>query len=141
MPIASWARGTAAPNVRALELWDLRRVIARAEGGVGWSMVIALGFGLVYIALAIGFAAALPRRLAIGAVLTAFGIGMVGLAVMLDRKGRGQTRERNAARLARIGLCLCCDYDLAGLPTEADGCTVCPECGAAWRLGTSMGGP
>ncbi len=28
--------------------------------------------------------------------------------------------------------CLCCAYDLAGVPTAHDGCTVCPECGAAW---------
>lgn len=27
-----------------------------------------------------------------------------------------------------------CGYDLRQLPAEDDGCTVCPECGAAWRL-------
>ena len=31
--------------------------------------------------------------------------------------------------------CLTCDYDLRDLPPEPDGCTVCPECGAAWKLG------
>lgn len=30
--------------------------------------------------------------------------------------------------------CPVCTYNLRGLECEADGCTVCPECGAAWRL-------
>jgi hypothetical protein len=30
--------------------------------------------------------------------------------------------------------CVCCGYDLCGLASEQAGCTVCPECGAAWRL-------
>ena len=38
--------------------------------------------------------------------------------------------EQPRARRACAG----CDYDLEGIPPEADGCTLCPECGAAWRL-------
>lgn len=30
--------------------------------------------------------------------------------------------------------CGSCGYTLVGVPEEADGCRVCPECGAAWRL-------
>lgn len=33
-----------------------------------------------------------------------------------------------------LGHCGCCNYRLEALPVEADGCTVCPECGHAWRL-------
>lgn len=33
-----------------------------------------------------------------------------------------------------IGWCAACGYCLSGLVVETDGCTVCPECGAAWRL-------
>lgn len=32
------------------------------------------------------------------------------------------------------GLCAGCGYRIDGLPAEPDGCTVCPECGAAWKL-------
>ncbi len=32
------------------------------------------------------------------------------------------------------GRCGSCGYDLAKLPVAEDGCTVCPECGAAWQL-------
>lgn len=30
--------------------------------------------------------------------------------------------------------CAACGYGLASMPVEADGCSVCPECGAAWNL-------
>jgi hypothetical protein len=39
---------------------------------------------------------------------------------------------RHGAR--RAAICAACGYDLHGLTPEPDGCTVCPECGAAWRL-------
>lgn len=32
------------------------------------------------------------------------------------------------------GRCRACDYALANLQAESDGCTICPECSAAWRL-------
>lgn len=43
--------------------------------------------------------------------------------------------RRDLARLAEAEpACLVCGYELSGLTPEADGCTVCPECGGAWRL-------
>ncbi len=41
---------------------------------------------------------------------------------------------RQAAR-AMVGLSLCpsCARPLDGLPIDADGCAVCPECGGSWR--------
>jgi hypothetical protein len=33
-----------------------------------------------------------------------------------------------------IGRCRACDYTLESLTPDPDGCTTCPECGAAWRL-------
>jgi hypothetical protein len=30
--------------------------------------------------------------------------------------------------------CPACAFDLRGLTADPDGCTICPECGAAWRL-------
>jgi hypothetical protein len=35
------------------------------------------------------------------------------------------------------GLCPSCTYSIEGLTPEGDGCVVCPECGAAWRVGDS----
>lgn len=41
------------------------------------------------------------------------------------------------------GACPCCGYTLLGAGQEADGCVVCPECGAAWsgtRLSRAISG-
>lgn len=38
------------------------------------------------------------------------------------------------ARYKELGRCPACQYSLASLEPATDGCTVCPECGAAWRL-------
>ena len=48
-------------------------------------------------------------------------------------------RAKYASRVAAVMLaqrhCPHCGYDLRALPTDpADGTTVCPECGCAWRL-------
>lgn len=33
-----------------------------------------------------------------------------------------------------LGRCGACAHPIASLSSQTDGCTVCPECGAAWRL-------
>ena len=35
-------------------------------------------------------------------------------------------------------LCIHCRYDLSRLESDFDGCTVCPECGAAWKLNAPL---
>ena len=51
-------------------------------------------------------------------------------------------RSINATRLARgflaIRCCASCGYSLLGLDPEPDGCTVCPECGSAWKFETGI---
>ncbi|MEM9374417.1 MAG: hypothetical protein AAGA55_12315 [Planctomycetota bacterium] len=44
-------------------------------------------------------------------------------------------RSAGAGRDALLdaGLCPHCAHGIAGIPPESDGCTVCPECAAAWR--------
>lgn len=39
-----------------------------------------------------------------------------------------------AGCLVAINRCASCGYNLQKLPTADDGCTICPECGAAWKL-------
>ena len=43
-------------------------------------------------------------------------------------------RQEAAERMAAGGACPSCEYELTGLVAEQDGATVCPECGAAWKL-------
>jgi len=61
------------------------------------------------------------------------GIGLLAAAVASPIQNR-RRRHRMAAQLAWFSECLVCAYPLAELEPEPDGCTVCPECGAAWRI-------
>ncbi len=49
-----------------------------------------------------------------------------------------RTVWRNSAAsvraMTRAGFCPACAYRIDGCEPGADGCTVCPECGAAWRM-------
>ena len=42
---------------------------------------------------------------------------------------------RARVQLSRyLAHCAGCWYPLSGVPQQEDGCVVCPECGAAWRV-------
>lgn len=56
-----------------------------------------------------------------------------GLHILSSRWWLGL--RKGYACLPRHGFCAACFNDLSALPAEPDGCTVCPECGAAWKLG------
>lgn len=47
-----------------------------------------------------------------------------------------RTRQRIVRIVTKHGFCATCGYALADIPAAADGCTACPECGSAWRIGT-----
>ena len=57
-----------------------------------------------------------------------------GLLIVLGVGAVGRPRSIVVDALRIRSLCPVCVYDLAGSPIAGDGCTVCPECGAAWRL-------
>jgi hypothetical protein len=63
------------------------------------------------------------------------GIGLLAAGVVSPIQNR-RRRFRMAAQLAWFRECLVCAYPIADLEPESDGCTVCPECGAAWRTGS-----
>ncbi len=39
-----------------------------------------------------------------------------------------------AREMLRKSICPHCRFSLTGISPDPDGCTVCPECGAAWKL-------
>ena len=45
------------------------------------------------------------------------------------------------SRISREGRCFSCGYPFAGLKPDPDGCTCCPECGAAWKLSPVLSSP
>jgi hypothetical protein len=45
--------------------------------------------------------------------------------------------EQVVSGLLKAAMCPACGYGLGDIPPELDGCSVCPECGAAWRRAAS----
>lgn len=45
-----------------------------------------------------------------------------------------RSSEHAIVAMTRSGLCPSCAYGIGGIPSESDGCVVCPECSAAWRM-------
>ena len=66
-------------------------------------------------------------------MLAAIPIGLAPAALSVWMMRRALPR-RLAGVYLRAGFCASCGQDLTGLPRAEDGCTVCPECGAAWRV-------
>jgi predicted Zn-ribbon and HTH transcriptional regulator len=59
--------------------------------------------------------------------------GLVAFAIL--SAARRMDVARANALFIKHKVCVCCGYELKSLPEEADGCVVCPECGAAWQFG------
>jgi len=100
---------------------------------------LPLGFGLylVIVVVTIGFGAD-PFRSFIGAMFVfpfslLFGVPM-GLWVR-KVSWRSLAHARDALLAAHI--CPSCAHGIARIPLQPDGCVVCPECGAAWRMASS----
>ncbi len=58
----------------------------------------------------------------------------VPLSIVGLRMFRVVALRVHCAWVVANGRCGSCGYELAKLPIAEDGCTVCPECGAAWQL-------
>ena len=56
------------------------------------------------------------------------------IVVVFIWSGRRYARGRYHRVILAKQYCPSCGYRLVGARPEGDGCTVCPECGAAWRL-------
>ncbi len=114
------------------------RLLAAAQGDIRSRHLIA---GAVFCGLfALVPAAIVPLGMGyrglsvvVPAIAASVAIGLAYVRSVRKRMTRWQ-RERILNAAAEAGLCAVCGYLLYGLPREADGCTVCPECGAAWRV-------
>ncbi len=89
-----------------------------------------------------GLAWGLRHAEPIGYLFFMFVIGSFGVVLFIAAITRPKTLRREINRLGKeLDLirrtdesCLVCRYSLDGLQPEPDGCTVCPECGGAWRI-------
>lgn len=80
------------------------------------------------VVLMVGLALVPMGGLTVGVALASVGVVvMLGLVSVWLHRGRGGEPAASG--------CRGCGYGFEGLCAERDGCVVCPECGAAWRLG------
>ena len=90
----------------------------------------------IYAIMAVVIAPALYLAIRDGRLSVAIPVAVVTSAVALLMADRWITARRRLAieHLLLMDRCPACDYDLSGALPEHDGCTLCPECGGAWRL-------
>jgi hypothetical protein len=124
------------PMYRGSELGDKDRGrVNRSGTGVPpWVMYGAVVVVGVYHAISM-------TRLSLAAAALRLGFSLVFLCVVwwliLPHARRLLWIRSWKRRFVELGRCPACQYSMASLVAEADGCTVCPECGGAWRLGGS----
>ncbi len=71
-------------------------------------------------------------------IVLAISVLIILVALLRRRLGPKPDSPGVIARmLAAEGFCPSCGYALSGLRREADGCSVCPECGCAIRIETA----
>ncbi len=111
---------------RALELAWIAPVVAGVlvgvlAGGAAASLFVCLP------AILLSWALGLPWQAGI-----AMTVGIVlPLALVY---GVIRAPQRRAEQLLQARLCGACGYSIESIETSSDGCRVCPECGAAWRV-------
>jgi hypothetical protein len=113
-----------------------KRLSSRRWGG-------AVGAGvasLVAVVIVIGVVTLVIEE-PLGPSIVAAACGVFGLLLcfVVIAAPPGPDPVIEAAKDKRV--CASCRYSLTGCRAEADGCTVCPECGAAWRLPGESAGP
>lgn len=116
---------------------SLRSPVSRIGQRVVMLAVVLMGSGVM--ALVASEWEDMDRLPSVVAAVLGFGLFVLGGAGVcrvewLLRRAirREQTRIEALGGITRLTRCMACGYDLAGLGIDDDGCTVCPECGAAW---------
>jgi hypothetical protein len=122
------------------ELWILKESVRGGSiyrearrwswANVGWLLLacaIAAVAGRFLLAVFPG-----PRTVMATPLLAA--IAYVIMRFTRYNAARKRALQQQVRQVLRSGVCPACDYPLRGIPPASDGCTLCPECAAAWRL-------
>jgi len=122
--LAKLMSGWSDPAIRGPGVFSLRLKLRRTH-------VMAILLWILVVVLA-GFLTAI-LRLPGFTVPVVSGLAGVAFAIRQQQATRGKIAEMTRHTLLDEGYCPCCAYALADLPSEADGCVVCPECDSAWK--------
>jgi hypothetical protein len=112
-----------------------RRAIQRVRPGYGClGLLLAMCFSVLFLGLVAVMMDDYPWWQIVLMIAVLWSVLAFALTLILERIPNVAGPGGPNRLVAMLGLCYACGYDLADLHPEADGCTVCPECGAAWRL-------
>lgn len=118
--------------------WSWKRENLFRADEVAYGTMIALlpslvCFGPLFLAMGFGWPRGYWQLLASGAGLL---IGLLALPEILWRTMPAARSRLVADEVLAAACCASCGYGLERVVSQDDGCTVCPECGAAWKLPT-----
>lgn len=102
---------------------------------VPWAFALMAGTGLLRVFVfgatsPMGLFYVNPIPIALGFVVPMFFYALINS----NFSGYPKHRAKIQQAATGVGKCATCLYHLEAIPAEADGCTVCPECGSAWKL-------
>ena len=98
-----------------------------------WAWLFVSVFLPLFIVIGFGSGWPFPEAVYSAAVsIVVPGLLTAPLAVLARRRVWGHPPLVRDGLLTQ-GFCPACAHGLRGVPPGPDGCTVCPECGAAWR--------
>lgn len=104
-----------------------------------WAFVFAFAAQLV-LQIVIGVVRGALDWTAIGAKSSLLFIGLlIGISITIMQRPQFGFKKQFLADMKQRRLCAACGYDLRGALAAIDGCTVCPECAAAWRFASADG--
>lgn len=95
---------------------------AVGAGFIGTVVVGAKNFGPIVIALILFSPVAATL------------ITLLAMSMMSAKEWLGREATIIKGAMLRRLRCPSCTYDITGVEPGGDGCTVCPECSAAWRM-------
>lgn len=109
----------------------LASVLAFATRRINMRMMVALFAVMIVLMVVVVGAAAIPVQMFVPIQI----VVMLGIGLWQQRAAQRQVSAATRTTLLAECHCASCGYDLMQIPVDpGDGCTVCPECRAAWRL-------
>ena len=105
------------------------RLKAEFRATRGWKTRVIVGTAVVFAALAAAILIPFPNF-----QMWTFAIPPIFIPLVFIWAGHQFVRQHYHRAILAQRFCPACAYRLVQLDADEDGCTVCPECGAAWRL-------
>lgn len=131
-PAALWSRmHKLPPDVH-------RRVRSRCWSASSEYLFPSVLFGafliVIVVLLWIALSRLLPRNAPLIWTTVMTAVSQLLIMVPMIWYGERRTAAVKAKALLEDQYCPSCRYTLRGVPGTADGCVICPECGAVWRM-------